>query len=548
MVAALKDLDMDQLGFVLGNTAKVTRWIASMNTQYNPIFGVTNLVRDVGFAMLSLSTTPIAGKQAQVMSYSVPALKGIWDAIRAQRRGEQIKSVWTDRWNDFRMHGGKTGYRDLFRTTEERSDAIRREITVLGDNKILKAGYAIKNWLSDYNEAMENAIRLSSYQVGIENGMSKDQAAAMAKGLTVNFNQKGQISAQAGALYAFFNASAQGSYRMYETLTGPMGRKIIIGGITLGVLQALTLAAAGLGDDEPPEFVQEKNIVLPTGTGDYVTIPMPPGFNFLPNLGRVATQFALGGFKDPGKKFAAIMDSMFELFNPLGGSGMSLQTITPTAIDPLAALAENKDWTGKQIYKEDFSSLAPTPGFTKQKDTATYFGQGLSWALNMMSGGTKYKPGFFSPTPDQIDYLVGQFTGGVGRELAKTQQFVSGMAEGDEVPPYKIPLVSRFYGSIKGNAAESSRFYDNLKAMNQHENEVKGRIKNKEPISGYLADNPEAKLWRMANTVEGSIRKLRERKDLLESRGASKESLKVIDNMIVTKMKQFNETIGRVSG
>lgn len=74
------------------------------------------------------------------------------------------------------------------------------------------------DWLSDYNLAMENAVRLSAYKVGIDQGMSKERAASLAKNLTVNFNRKGQISQQAGALYAFFNAGVQGTTRLSQVL------------------------------------------------------------------------------------------------------------------------------------------------------------------------------------------------------------------------------------------------------------------------------------------------------------------------------------------
>ena len=45
--------------------------------------------------------------------------------------------------------------------------------------------------------------------MAVEQGMSPAQAAALAKELTVNFNRKGQVAAQAGAMYAFFNAAVQ---------------------------------------------------------------------------------------------------------------------------------------------------------------------------------------------------------------------------------------------------------------------------------------------------------------------------------------------------
>jgi len=42
-----------------------------------------------------------------------------------------------------------------------------------------------------------------------------------------------------------------------------------------------------------------------------------------------------------------------------------------------------------------------------------------------MSGGTEDTRGYFSPTGDAIDYLYGQATGGVGREVMKIGKTVS---------------------------------------------------------------------------------------------------------------------------
>ena len=53
------------------------------------------------------------------------------------------------------------------------------------------------------------------------------------------------------------------------------------------------------------------------------------------------------------------------------------------------------------------------------KDSASTVGKGLSKAINAVTGGTEYRPGAWSPTPDQIDFVIGQLTGGIGRELLK---------------------------------------------------------------------------------------------------------------------------------
>lgn len=103
------------------------------------------------------------------------------------------------------------------------------------------------------------------------------------------------------------------------------------------------------------------------------------------------------------------------------------------AIDPFVALSENKDWTGKPIAKEDFNELSPTPRFSRNKDTASDPVKWIAEAVNTLSDGNKYVPGIASPTADQIDYLFGQVTGGVGRESGKAQQTVSALFSGRRV-------------------------------------------------------------------------------------------------------------------
>ena len=182
------------------------------------------------------------------------------------------------------------------------------------------------------------------------------------------------MATQVGALYAFFNASVQGTARIAETLfeqhggdiknvrLSKKGKQIVLGGIMLGSMQALLLAAAGYDDDEPPEFIRERNLILPVGDGKYLTLAMPLGLHVIPGIGRIATEFVLSGGKDPLKRIAAFGSMFADAFNPVGSAGWSLQTITPSVVDPFAALDENKDFTGKEIYREDFNKLSPTPG------------------------------------------------------------------------------------------------------------------------------------------------------------------------------------------
>lgn len=569
MAKAIKNLDGNQMGQMMSMTATVTRYFASINTQFNPIFGAINFLRDAQGAAFNLATTPIADRKAEVYGNLISATTGIYKALRADRDGKKASGKWAELWNEYQLEGGQTGFRDMFAKAEDRAIALQRELdpSSWADSKlctVFTAGGRLKvplevarktaaplfNLLSDYNETLENAVRLSAYESAKLKGLSNQQAASIAKNLTVNFNRKGEIGQQAGALYAFFNAAVQGTARLGETLQGPTGRNIIAGGLLLGTAQALLLAAAGFDGDEPPEYIKERNLVIPDlffGSGKYLQVPMPLGLNVIPNTSRVLTEYFLNGRKEPGKALGNIFGAFIDMFNPIGNAGWSVQTLTPTILDPIAALSENRDYTGKAIAKQDMSNLDPTPGYTRAKETASVFSKELAYYLNLASGGTKYKPGVLSPTPDQLDYLVGQATGGVGRELLKIEQFATSKASGEELPPYKVPLLGRFYGDAKAGASESNRFYENVTRLNKHENEIKGRQKAREPVSDYLRDNPEARLYQQANRVERDVQELRAKKRQLLERDASKESIKLIEQRITARIKQLNDRVRMVS-
>jgi hypothetical protein len=547
MAMSMKNLDADQLGSILGGISTVTRWMAAVNTQYNPIFGAYNFLRDVQGAALQLSTTPLAGDRKAVISGTLPALKGIYAAVRAERDGTAATGPWADLWNEFQQEGGQTGFRDQFSRSQERAEALQKELNKITEGKAKAAGRAIFDWLSDYNDSMENAVRLSAYKAALDKGIDKQEAASIAKNLTVNFNRKGQIGVQAGALYAFFNAAVQGTTRLAQTLKGPAGKKIIAGGLLLGTMQAALLAAYGYDEEEPPEFVRERNLIIPLeifGIDDkYLAFPMPLGYHVIPGTSRILTEWALSGFKNTPERIASLTGMFLEAFNPVGNAGWSAQTLAPTFADPIVALTENKDWTGKPIARKDFSNLDPTPGYTRSKEATSVVFKEIAKFLNFASGGTDFKPGVFSPTPDQIEYLVGQATGGIGREISKAATTVEKTITGEELPSYKIPLAGRFYGETKSSAAESGRFYKNMEKLNKHENEIKGRRESKQPLGDYLQENPEARLAPMARKVYQDVRDLRKRREALLERDAPKESIQAVEKQITRKMQVLNDRV-----
>lgn len=546
MVTALRNLDAASMNWVMTQTGNVTRWMASVNTQYNPVFGIWNFMRDFGATQLNLSTTPLAGKKWMVNKNILPAWRGIYKDLRADRANKEIDSEWSRLWEDFQKHGGQTGYSEQFAKPEEKATIVARELKKRGRGFAKRRAAAVAGWLSDYNDTMENAMRLAVYKVAITPksegglGLSKERAASIAKNISVNFNRKGSLSQSFGALYAFFNASVQGTARIGETLAGPTGKKIIAGGLLLGVAQALALALFGFGDDDIPDYVKDRNFVIPYGYKKYQMVPMPLGYSAIPATSRIITEWILSGFKDTGKRSLAMMEMLANSVNPLGGNSWA-QTIAPTIVDPFMALYANKDAFGRTIYKED-RKTQPIPGHMRTKEAASEFSKGLAYFLNYItSGGQKYTKGMLSPTGDEIDYIIGQFTGGVGREALNLGKYISSSIKGEEVEQHKVPVAGKLLGDADSKTAVANRFYKNITKMFEYEHEIKQRQKNRENAYDVIRKNPEAALWERAKQVNTEVSKInKQRKEMME-RKVSPQVIKNLERQRDTLMRQFNK-------
>jgi len=327
----------------------------------------------------------------------------------------------------------------------------------------------------------------------------------------------------------------------------------MLGGVMLGAVNAmLAMAVMGGGDEgddaweKIPEFVKEKNLIIPISRTEYLSLPLPLGFHFLPNIGRLSVEMMAGGRDhSPASQLGKLLQVLLDAFNPLGGTQSVSQLVTPTIADPAVALAQNQDWTGRPIYRENHNPLNPQPGTALVKDAATPWAKGIAQAINTISGGTAYQPGAWSPTPDQIDYVMGQLTGGVGREIGKLAQTLTAPFTGDELPAHKVPLLGRLYGSTKGISGESELFYNNIKRLNKIENEYKGRMKAGEDADAYRKQEPLVDQIGLGNQAEAAVSKLRRlrREEQLRADPGWQDRVKDIDQQIEAVMRGVNRAV-----
>ena len=103
--------------------------------------------------------------------------------------------------------------------------------------------------------------------------------------------------------------------------------------------------------------------------------------------------------------------------------------------------------------------------------------------------------------------------------------------------------MGRFYGNADDQSSQGSRFYENLKHINEVEAGLKGRMKDRQPTEGFKADNPEYRLVARANYAEGIIRRLNKQKHELMEKEAPREKIKAIEDRIRIEMQKFNNAV-----
>lgn len=567
MAENLKNMDgltkFDIAGSIVGKT---TRWLASVNTQYNPAFGLVNLTRDTLGGAINLSSTKLRGKTLKVLAMTPGALKGIGLELSGKNSGE-----WGRLFRQFQQDGGQTGYREMFKDANDRAKALEAELKAMekaGKLTTDKVAGKVLGALDIFNTTLENAVRLAAYREALQEGMSRPEAARLGRELTVDFNRKGRMGRELGPLYAFFNASVQGSARTLQTLAGPDGAKIIAGGVSLGVLQAVMLLAAGYDDDEIPEFVKSRALIIPLGTDDegkkrYFTIPLPLGLHVLPNTGRVLAELTMDGGKDALTKGFEAVGEIAGAFNPLGGGSMIkfdqngqievvnsvLKNLSPTVTDWALEMTWNQNFAGTAIEREGYGN-DPRPGFERAREGTLRAPTGqayleISRILNKVSGGTEYEAGRVSPTPEMVRYLAQVVGGGLLREIEKTVNTSIAMSKGEDAKPTGLPVFGRFYGEVDDASVQRSRYYDNLTAIEKAEKLIRAAEKkgDLDAADRIESDKPEAMLKKEKNRAVKDLRELN--KEAMETVGDS-EAIKALDEERTEVMRDLNEAAAEI--
>lgn len=583
MAASLKNLRYESLPRILQLINKMTRFMAQMFTSMNPAFIIPNFIRDVGTAAIHLSEDDKKNMVGKTLSGKRLGkfMKAIFKVEQSISKGENIKTdldinevsaMQLLREGDHqkmyqfaKQAGAKIGY--------FRHKSIPELIEDVRNNKAANKKGAIARLkgvgqlVDSMNTAVENSIRMSAFWSAIETGRSVHQAASISRNVTVDFNQKGNLTQAFGSLFVFFGASTNSAHRFARTLNkrGKAGSAKLIGGIVAASF-VVALFNRLIDDDEDEEmpdydtithFKRDTNLLLPlpgnipgledkTGrdTG-YFGIPVPLGYNVFWALGQTTADFFAKYVMDRGgaggmEFFTRNLEAGLNAFNPIGGA--TLQTaLVPTAGKPIVEMYANKNFMGTEIRKSDVPYEAPKPAHMMDQKRTQQHWTDLSRFINKTLGGNDEIKGsiggLFGGNPllssedsdyrfdlsgSEMEHLALGYLGGPGQIV--NMFFGDGLYPAMDDKEYnldinKMPVVNRFIRTSTYGSATRRSYYQIREAAMIAKKAVESAKKKGGAEFATMQKNqkPLIDIMPQIKAMDGKRSKLRDMKNKIEN-------------------------------
>ena len=378
-------------------------------------------------------------------------------------------------------------------------------------------------------------------------------------------------------MYLFFNAAVQSLVNF-----GRLAKKNKKGFLTLlgsfstaGFLapmlnQALIQLLGGDGDDyyynNLPEWVRRNNLCIYAGSGKFITIPLPIELRAFYGLGEMAYQELCGNTHNSGRNIAfKAINQISELLplNPLGNDGDIVSNFMPDVAKPFWQLNQNRDFTGKPIYKDTPFNKTKSEWTRVYKSTSPAIVSLAKWT-NELGGGDKHKRAdrfeyVMNWNPAKVEHILEGYFGGMAKTINQTAGvLVNGTlsamdGQWDEHFSWaSTPVLNRFVSS--GNDDRSSytainrRYYelqDKFKEIQgilsgYKQEAMKGDTKYRDKLNELLRSK-DFRIYQIFKQGNREMSALREIEKMLPE--SSDEELEQLQNLAAQKRRKIVELI-----
>jgi hypothetical protein len=426
--------------------------------------------------------------------------------------------------------------------------------------------------LTVYSELI---TRFAVYKTSVERGFSREQSATHAKEITVNFNRKGSDTKIASSMFAFFNASIQGTVRAARLAKyGKAFAGVVAGLAVLGFIN--TLFSPNDPEDEKnwSEYDRMQNVII-----FGVKLPLA---HFFRSFWALGVQAALA-YKGEKSIANALFDSFKNFTNeviPAGVNPMNLiswdadsnfakydgvRDFIPSVFQPIADVAENKTFTGATVRREAITDKDKVPqSFLGKRDVSPAAQAFSDWMLEFGGGDRNIKdlykadggkvPFIFDVNPSNVEHLATAYTGGVGKFALDMYKSTVDLIESGEVDPAKLPVINRAVKPYNEDKVFYGKYFSLMNKVRVYENSRNVREKSfvqegeayRPAINDYvdLLTSTRGQIVLEAKGLQSKIETLQETVDTFTRNGNMKKADEYRAEM-VSYMKDVDELINK---
>lgn len=438
---------------------KVTSLHRSVLTSSNPIFIVTNFFKDFQDGMFN-------------SKYSSKFVKNYGKALNEiMTKGEYYET--------YMANGGMTN------TYFDYNEGIKKQ-----PNKFVEK-------IRNANEIVEQLPRMSEFISTLEDGKSLNEALYNAAEITTNFKRGGDITKAINRNGVnFLNASIQGLDKQFRNFSEQKGAKgyvnLLVKATLMGVVPSI-LNHILLDDDKDyeklPESTKDLYYLFKTGEGKFIRIPKGRVLSVFGAAAR-RTLESIEGNEDAWKGFKDTVINQVAPNNPLEDNILA----------PIMQVKNNKTWYGSDLVSSRLQKELPK---NQYDETTDEFSKWLGSKINA--------------SPKKINYLIDQYSGGVGDVLLP---MITPQAK-------QNVFKDKFTTDSVLKNKYVSKFYETLEKQNQISND---------PLA---TDEDEIQLKYLNNTSKETGKLYKEKRNVQMSNISNKEK--------TAKVREIQEKINELA-
>ena len=467
-IDALKHKWLEDVNGLLEWIRTPTSWAARGYTQYRVDFALKNMILDMGergFFITSREMYKPNGQKVGVMERHIMGAKilsnafnpAVWTAS-ARYAAKGIQGLRDNvpveaHFKSLIQEGGvstigtylASSEKDLIKQIEAENAPLAKTLSL--------AGKAIEGW----NKIFDMVSSISTAHVLREHGLDAKMTAATTLNLS-NFTHTGKNMRLIKALYAFSQPTAMGGRNFLSHLSTKTGA-IQFAALTAAGMVLYSFLRAMDDEDERGNKMDaagdiSREILVPTGNGKYIKIPVPFGmsqmaWNVATNTVRameraIKPEDAVVNIASQFLKSNIAFISPSEIPASRDPWAKTITTIMPTFFKPFAEIGANRSAFGSLIYQEnrgnklDIETAKPTTNqIWRDFAEAVYDLTGIDWA-----------PEVYQYTANSYLRMLGTMGEVAVNAIENPNRELLGR-------PTVTPVVNGFYGPKGENAIQS---------------------------------------------------------------------------------------------